>query len=106
MPTWRYDDRRGGAFEGEGHGSEISFFVVDMDPGNGPRAHHHPYSETFVVQAGRALFELDGSQVEAGPGDVVVAPGGASHKFTALDGGALRMVTIHAAPRMDTTWDE
>ena len=51
--SWRTTQaREGGSFEGAAHGSEVSFFVVDDAPGEGPALHHHPYSETFVVIAG------------------------------------------------------
>jgi quercetin dioxygenase-like cupin family protein len=106
LPTWPYPDRPGGSFEGAPHGSQVSFFVVDMAPGVGPRLHSHPYSETFLVQSGRARFELDGEPVDAAAGDVVVAPPGAAHKFTATGDEQLRMVTIHAAASMETTWLE
>jgi mannose-6-phosphate isomerase-like protein (cupin superfamily) len=103
LPTWPYADRPGGSFEGEPYGSQVSFFVVDMAPGSGPRLHSHPYSETFLVQSGRARFELAGESVEAGTGDVVVAPPETAHKFEAIGTDRLRMVTIHAAARMETT---
>jgi quercetin dioxygenase-like cupin family protein len=106
LPTWPYDDRPGGAFEGAPHGSQISFFVVDMAPGAGPRLHSHPYSETFLLQSGRARFELGGEHVEAAPGDVVVAPPETPHKFQVVGDERLHMVTIHAAASMETTWLE
>jgi mannose-6-phosphate isomerase-like protein (cupin superfamily) len=37
---------------------------------------------------------------------LVVAPPGAAHKFTATGDERLRMVTIHAAAAMETTWLE
>jgi hypothetical protein len=33
-------------FEGEQHGSGVSFFLVNNEPGAGPDLHRHPYSET------------------------------------------------------------
>jgi quercetin dioxygenase-like cupin family protein len=106
LPTWPYPDRPGGSFEGEPHGSQISFFVVDMAPGNGPKLHRHAYSETFLLQAGRARFELAGESIEAAAGDVVVAPPETPHRFEAIGSERLRMVTVHAAPRMETVWLE
>src|SRR5215217_8093482 len=97
-------DATSGSFEGAGHESDVSLFVVDKTPGEGPSLHRHPYSETFVVLGGRGRFELDGKQVEARAGDVVVAPAGAAHGFTSLGPERLQLVAIHAAPRMETTW--
>ena len=33
-------------FEGAPFGSEVSFFLVNNEPGSGPDLHRHPYSET------------------------------------------------------------
>ena len=106
LPSWRAapGDTRG-RFEGEPYGSEVSFFVVDAAPGDGPALHRHPYSETFVVQGGRGRFEVDGQgPVEAMAGDVLVVAAGTAHAFRALGPERLQMVAIHAAPRMQTTW--
>jgi mannose-6-phosphate isomerase-like protein (cupin superfamily) len=105
LPPWRVAGRqRAGRFEGAGHGSEVSFFVVHMLDGQGPALHTHPYSETFVVLAGHARFELGARSVEAAAGEVVVAPPRTPHSFRAVGPDALEMVNIHAAPRMETTW--
>jgi mannose-6-phosphate isomerase-like protein (cupin superfamily) len=106
LPTWPYADRPGGSFEGEEHGSQISFFVVDMAPGSGPRLHRHAYSETFLLQEGRARFVLGDESIEAAAGDVVVAPPETPHRFEAIGSERLRMVTVHASPRMETVWLE
>jgi quercetin dioxygenase-like cupin family protein len=104
LPTWREaGGKRAGRFEGAGHGSEVSYFVVHMLDGQGPALHTHPYSETFVVLAGRARFELGARSVEAAAGEVVVAPPGTPHSFRAVGPDALEMVNIHAAPRMEST---
>lgn len=91
-------------FEGADHGSDVSVIVVDAPPGRGPALHHHPYVETFVIQAGRARFTVDGRTFEAGAGEIVVAPARSDHGFTTLEPDGARMVNIHSAPRFDTTW--
>jgi quercetin dioxygenase-like cupin family protein len=107
LPSWRYaPGAEAGRFEGEPYGSEVSFFVVDAPAGEGPALHRHPYSETFVVLAGRARFELGESTIVAGAGDVAVAPAGTAHGFSSIGPERLRMVTIHAAATMETTWLE
>ena len=107
LPSWRRPaGQTGGEFEGEPHDSEVSFFVVDNEPGRGPGLHRHPYSETFVVQAGRGRFHLDGEEIEASAGDVVVVKPGQVHGFKAIGDERLQMVGIHAAPRFDTEWVE
>jgi quercetin dioxygenase-like cupin family protein len=107
LPSWRAAAGDStGRFEGAPYGSDVSFFVVDAAPGDGPALHCHPYSETFVVQAGRARFEVDGRLVEAVAGDALVVAPGTAHAFCALGPERLQMVAIHAASRMETTWLE
>lgn len=93
-------------FEGEAHGSGLSFFLVEAEPGRGPRLHRHPYEEVFIVASGRATFTLDGDEVEAGPEDVVVAPPGTPHRFVNSGGEPLRLTAIHLSPRFETEWLE
>ena len=107
LPSWRAAaGDTTGRFEGAPYGSEVSFFVVDAAPGNGPALHRHPYSETFVVQGGRGRFEVGGRPVEAAAGDVLVVPPATAHAFRALGPERMRMAAIHAASRMQTTWLE
>jgi mannose-6-phosphate isomerase-like protein (cupin superfamily) len=87
-------------FEGEDHGSGISFFLVYNEPAAGPDLHKHPYSETWIVRGGTALFTADGEEIEAGPGDIVVAGPETPHKFKNIGSERLDIVCIHAAPRM------
>ncbi len=93
-----------GRFEGAGNGSDVSFFVVDAAPGDGPVEHSHPYSETFVVQAGHVRFEVEGRPIEAFGGEVVVVAPHTAHGFRALGPERLQMVAIHAAAFMETAW--
>jgi mannose-6-phosphate isomerase-like protein (cupin superfamily) len=87
-------------FEGEPHGSGISFFLVNNEPGAGPDLHKHPYSETWIVRSGNARFTADGREVEAGPGDILVVGPETPHKFKNLGPGKLDVVCIHASPKM------
>ena len=103
--SWLSEARESGAAMVT-HGSDVSVIFVDAPPGRGPALHHHPYIETFVVQAGRARFSVDGRTIEAAAGDVVVAPAGAVHGFTTLELDGARMVNIHSGPRFQTTWVE
>lgn len=87
-------------FEGDDYGSEVSFFLVDSEPGAGPPLHTHPYTETWIVQSGAARFTADGEEMDAGPGDILVVGAETPHKFTVTGAEQLRMVCIHASPRM------
>ena len=87
-------------FEGEPHGSGISFFHVNNAPGEGPDLHRHPYSETWIVRSGRARFTADGQELEAGPGDILVVGPETPHKFKNLGPERLDIICIHSSPRM------
>ena len=107
LPSWRYEEgATKGSWEGAGLGSDVSGFVVDSGPGEGPGPHTHPYSETFIVLEGRGRFRYGDGYVEAQAGEIVVVPPNTVHGFKGLGPGRLRMVTIHAAPAMETTWLE
>jgi mannose-6-phosphate isomerase-like protein (cupin superfamily) len=106
-PSWRYEeDASRGSWEGADLGSDVSGFVIDSGEGEGPEAHTHPYSETFIVLEGRGRFRYGDGYVEAEAGDIVAVPPGTAHGFKGIGPGRLRMVGIHAAPRMETTWLE
>ena len=96
---------RADVFHGHEHGDlPISMFLVHNRPGDGPELHRHPYAEIFVLHAGQARFELDGSALTAGAGDVVIAPPGAAHRFTNAGTGELSMTCIHTAAEMASEW--
>jgi mannose-6-phosphate isomerase-like protein (cupin superfamily) len=87
-------------FEGESHGSGVSFFLVNNEPGQGPDLHRHPYSETWIVRSGRARISADGEEIEAGPGDIAVVGPQTPHKFKNMGPGRLDIICIHASPRL------
>lgn len=103
-----FDDlRSGGAheFEGEPFGSEVTFIIVDTEePGAGPKLHQHPYTETFIVLEGNALFQVGEEQLRVSGGSVVVVPANTPHRFENIGPGRLRQIDIHAAPRFQTEW--
>jgi len=87
-------------FEGADHGSPVSLFVGEVAPGGGPVLHRHPYEETFVLEAGTVAFTVDGEELEARGGQIVVVPAGAAHRFRVTGDAPLRFVSVHPAPRM------
>jgi len=91
-------------FEGEPYGSGVSFFLVNSKPGAGPDLHRHPYCETFIVRSSRAKFVVDGEEIEAGPGDIVVVEPNTLHAFKNAGDERLDIICIHAAPQMATEW--
>ncbi|MCV2395289.1 cupin domain-containing protein [Actinotalea sp. M2MS4P-6] len=87
-------------FVGREHGSGVSFFLVDNDPGQGPALHRHPYTETWSVLAGTASITLGDEVVQASAGHTVVVQPGTWHGFTNTGEDVLRMICIHASDVM------
>ncbi|HTV67933.1 MAG TPA: cupin domain-containing protein [Rhizobiaceae bacterium] len=83
-------------FDGRDHGSQVSMFIVDNEPGQGPGLHVHPYTETWVVQKGEAEFTVGDATTRAFTGDIIVAGANVPHKFVNVGAGRLEMVCIHA----------
>jgi quercetin dioxygenase-like cupin family protein len=65
---------------GEGAGS-ISVLEDTSPPHHGPPLHLHEFEEFFYILTGEFLFEVDGVQLDAHPGDFVHAPAGVPHLF-------------------------
>lgn len=96
-----------GNFEGYLHGSEVSvIFERVAEDGTGPRLHRHPYSETFVIRSGRALFTVDGEEFVAEGGQILVVQAMIPHKFKTLGADLYEAVHIHANDRFETEWLE
>jgi mannose-6-phosphate isomerase-like protein (cupin superfamily) len=94
-----------GEFEGADHGDTgISMIFVDAEPGTGPALHRHEYDEVFVVLEGEATMTAGGTEIKAGPGDIVVVPAGQPHAFVNSGPGRLRQIDVHLSPRYATEW--
>lgn len=93
-------------FVGREHGSGVSFFFVDSEPGQGPDLHRHPYPETWTVIEGEVRITIDGEEFTAGAGDAATAPAGAWHRFVAIGESRLRMVCIHASDVIEQEFAE
>lgn len=87
-------------FEGRPYGSGVSFFLVNLGDGQGAAQHRHPYSETWIVRAGKAEMNVDGKISEALPGDIVVVGPHTWHGFRAVGPDRLDMICIHASDRI------
>ena len=101
------DAARDADIEGYLIGSPVSIMREYIArPGAGPRLHRHPYIETFVIRAGRALFTVGDEQVVGNGGQVLVVPALVDHRFEVLDGGTYEATHIHASDRFITEWLE
>ena len=95
-------------FDGATHGGGIalSFFLNHTPPGGGAGPHRHPYAEVFALREGEATFVVDGAEIAARGGQIVVVPPGATHAFTNTGERTLEMTSIHPAAEMVTEWIE
>ena len=95
-------------FGGREHGGgvDVSFFLNHTPSGRSVSDHRHRYGEVFVLLDGEATFRVDGTELTAHGGQVVVVPAGAMHAFANSGDGTLEMISIHAAAEMATEWAE
>jgi quercetin dioxygenase-like cupin family protein len=89
-----------GRFEGDDHGSPVSFFFVTSPPGKGAAKHRHPYVETFVIIEGEIEAIVGGVQELLHPGTIAMIPANTWHEFTNRSEHNALMVNIHPVPRM------
>jgi len=106
MPVINVSALTGSTLKGVDYGATISLILDRSEPGHGPRLHRHPYDEVWVVQEGSLTFQVGEDQLQAGPGDIVIVPPDAPHKFTNNGPGRSNLVCIHASPTMITEWLE
>ena len=106
MPVINERSLQTGNLKGVEHGATISLVLDHSEPGHGPKLHKHPYDETWVVVEGNLTFQAGDERYEAGPGDIVIVPPSAPHKFTNNGPGRSHLVCIHASPTMSTEWLE
>ena len=87
-------------------GAGVCLIFVDVEPGEGPRLHRHPYEEVFIVLEGRPRFVVGSETVEATAGQIVIVRPRVAHKFTNAGPGRLRQIDIHVSPEFVTEWLE
>jgi quercetin dioxygenase-like cupin family protein len=94
-------------FEGYLHGeTNVTFILVDLPPGGGPRLHKHPYTEVLVVLEGRATYTVGVDTLEAAAGQVLIVEPETPHKFVNSGDGPLKQVDIHLNKQFITDWLE
>jgi quercetin dioxygenase-like cupin family protein len=91
-------------FLGRDHAVDVSFFLNHTAPGRTVSQHRHPYPEVFIVHDGEVMFGVDGKEIPARGGQVVVVPAGAAHGFSNTGTGTLEMTSIHPVAELETEW--
>ena len=87
-------------FVGADHGDvNVSVFLLDAAPGRGPGPHRHPYDEVQFIREGRALYNVNGEEFEAGAGDILVIKAGEIHSFRCIGDTRLVQLDVHLSPR-------
>lgn len=92
-------------FEGYRFGTvNLSFFLVDNEPGAGVRLHRHPCEEIFIIQEGCVRYTLGAEVIDAAAGEIIIVPPGVPHRFVSMAPGRLRQIDILPTQRIVTEW--
>jgi mannose-6-phosphate isomerase-like protein (cupin superfamily) len=98
----------GGRLAPPGAGLVLVEWADDGSGGTRPIAGlhvHHEDDEAWYVLQGRLGFRLGDDEVEAGPGEAVMAPAGVAHSYWNAGGGPARYVLV-MTPRLAALIDE
>jgi mannose-6-phosphate isomerase-like protein (cupin superfamily) len=83
-------------------GSGLNFVdLTEIPPANSVGTHTHDPGdeEVYVIISGRGRMQLDASQFEVGPGDVIVNAPGGTHGIVNVGAEPLRMVVLDVDAR-------
>jgi mannose-6-phosphate isomerase-like protein (cupin superfamily) len=73
---------------------------IELDPGSSIGAHLHAENEEiYWILSGEGVYNEDGREVPAVPGDVFIALQGHSHGLKNTGSGPLEMIAVIAADR-------
>ena len=69
--------------------------LEDVSPAHhGPPLHKHDFEEFFYILSGEYLFEVDGQQFHARPGDFAYAPSNVPHVFQNITDQDAKMLVV------------
>ena len=89
-------------------GGELLAIDMTLAPdGHVPGAHVHPeQEERFEIESGTMKFRMNGKTIVAGPGETVVVPPGARHKFSNAGDEEVRVrVEVRPALKMEELFE-
>ena len=81
-------------------GDNVTFSVIELDPGAVASMHSHPQEQLGVVVEGAMRFTIGGETRDLGPGEAWRIPGGTPHEAVAGPDGAL-LVEVFSPRRED-----
>ncbi|MEX2135512.1 MAG: cupin domain-containing protein [Chloroflexota bacterium] len=91
---------------GSDYGLVTSVMHAQVAPGSGPRRHRHPHAEIFVLHDGQGRYEVEGTNIDAQAGDMVIVLPDAWHSFVNTGSDFLRQTAIHQNPRAVSTFED
>jgi quercetin dioxygenase-like cupin family protein len=86
---------------GDDHGVDLIISPASYLPGVGPEEHRHSCGEVFYVLDGRGAYTVDGVDVVAEAGDIVVVPPNTWHRFHADGDKPLQVVAVFDSTRVN-----
>jgi mannose-6-phosphate isomerase-like protein (cupin superfamily) len=102
-----YQDGLSKEFEGYKFGiTNLTFIVLELTPGDGPKLHSHPYMEIIIVLEGTALITIGDKESKVTGGNVVIVPSEVPHKFVNTGNCNLKQLDIHLNEKFITNWLE
>lgn len=84
-------------------GAPLCAYLIEAPRGKGPVLHTHPYDTVAFVQSGKAVWTIDGQDVDAGPGDIVIVEAGSKHRFVSTGDEPLVAIDVHPSGRFEQT---
>jgi quercetin dioxygenase-like cupin family protein len=88
-------------------GGSFAVLAGLVSPNGGPPLHRHLYQdEWFYIVDGKFLFESDGKNIHAGPGDTIFLPHGSSHTLQNVGNTAGRTVVTVVPGGLDIFFEE
>jgi quercetin dioxygenase-like cupin family protein len=84
------------------HGEQLTFAVVEAEPGATLPEHQHHNEQFGMVLEGSVRFRVGGEDRELGPGGVWRIPSNTPHTVTAGDAGAV-VIDLFSPPRGEWT---
>lgn len=103
---WRRRDGWNGGWNGQMGDTNVSFIFADVEEeGFGPKLHSHSYDEVQIIRRGTAIFEVDGQEIVAKEGDILVVAAGSPHKFRTTD-ERTDIISVQLTGKMEAEWLE
>jgi mannose-6-phosphate isomerase-like protein (cupin superfamily) len=72
----------------------LAVYVHSHEPGEQEGLHTHAEHHVLVMRSGRMRWTVDTETVDAGAGDVIVAPAGTPHGFEVLGEDTVKLLCI------------